>query len=71
MDTAPRPDDDTPALDPKSEAEKQRRLAWEAKLIAQARASAAAGRVVSSAQVDAWIDSIDTEHELPQPRSGR
>jgi predicted transcriptional regulator len=56
---------------PETEAERQRRLAWEVARIAEARASAAAGRVVSSEEVDAWIDSLDTDHELPPPRSGR
>lgn len=70
MDTAPRSDDraDTPS---ETEAERQRRLAWEAEGIARARASAAAGRVVDSAKVKAWIDSIGTDHELPIPYSGR
>jgi predicted transcriptional regulator len=54
-----------------TEAERQRRLAWEAERIAEARADIAAGRVVSSEEVDAWIDSLDTDHELPPPRSGR
>jgi hypothetical protein len=54
-----------------TEVERQRRIAWEAERIAEARASAAAGRVVSSEDVDAWIDSLDTDHELPAPRSGR
>lgn len=49
----------------------RRRIAWEAGRIAEARASAASGRVVSSEEVDAWIDSLDTDHELPAPRSGR
>jgi predicted transcriptional regulator len=40
-------------------------------MIVKARASAAAGRLVSSQEVDAWIDSLDTDHELPAPRSGR
>jgi predicted transcriptional regulator len=52
-------------------AERRRRLAREAEMIAEARASAASGRVVSSEQVDAWIDSLDTDHELPAPCSGR
>ena len=56
---------------PETEVERQRRIAWEAERIAKARASAAAGRVVSSEDVDAWIDSLDTDHELPPPRSGR
>jgi predicted transcriptional regulator len=71
MDTAPRPGDRADILSPETEAEQRRRLAREAKMIAEARASAAAGRVVSSEQVDAWIDSLDTDHELPAPRSGQ
>ena len=54
-----------------TEAERQDRLAWEAEGIAKALASAAAGRVVDEAEVDAWIDSIGTDHELPVPSSGR
>jgi hypothetical protein len=53
-----------------TDAEKQRR-AWEAERIAEARADIAAGRVVSSEKVDAWIDSLDTDHELPIPYSRR
>jgi predicted transcriptional regulator len=71
MDTAPRPGDCADTLSPETQAEQRRRLAREAKMIAEARASAAAGRVVSSEQVDAWIDSLDTDHELPAPRSGQ
>jgi predicted transcriptional regulator len=54
-----------------TEAEKQRRLAWEAERIAEARADVAAGRLVPSEEVDAWINSIGTDHELPVPYSGR
>jgi hypothetical protein len=54
-----------------TEAEKQRRLAWEAERIAEARADVIAGRLVDSAKVKAWIDSIGTDHELPVPYSGR
>jgi len=54
-----------------TEAERQRRLAWEAERIAEAEADVAAGRVIDSAEIDAWIDSIGTDHELPPPRSGR
>lgn len=46
---------------------RDRRIAREAIEIAQARASAAAGRVVDSADAKAWIDSIGTGHELPVP----
>jgi predicted transcriptional regulator len=65
------------AIDPEAplasvpEAERQRRREREAAMIAQADASVAAGRVVDEAAVDAWIDSIGTDHELPAPYSGR
>jgi predicted transcriptional regulator len=54
-----------------TEADRQRRIAWEAVMIAQADASIAAGRVVDEAAVDAWIDSIGTDNELPVPYSDR
>ncbi len=71
MDTTQVPGDSTQTARSETESEKQRRLAREAAMIAEARASVAAGRVVSSEEVDAWIDSLDTEQELPAPRSGR
>jgi uncharacterized protein (DUF433 family) len=49
----------------------ERRLSREAALIAEADADIEAGRVVDSAVVKAWIDSIGTERELPVPYSGR
>ena len=54
-----------------TEAERQRRLAWERERIAEARASIAAGRLLDEEEIDAWIDSIGTDHELPPPRTGR
>jgi predicted transcriptional regulator len=71
MDTTPMPEGSTQTARFENEADRQRRIAREAAGIAKARASAAAGRVVPSEAVDAWIDSLDTEHELPPPRSGR
>jgi predicted transcriptional regulator len=56
---------------PETEAGRKRRLAWEAKMIAEADADVAAGRLVDAAEVDAWIDSIGTDHELPVPYAGR
>lgn len=50
---------------------REQQIAREAELLTQARLSAAAGSSVSDAQVDAWIDSLGTEHELPPPRSSR
>jgi predicted transcriptional regulator len=60
-------------LSPFSETEtaRQRRIAWEAARIAEADASIAAGRLIESADIDAWIDSLGTDHELPRPRAGR
>jgi predicted transcriptional regulator len=56
---------------PEDDAARQRRIAGEAERIAEADASVAAGRTVSEEEVDAWIDSLGTDHELPAPRSGR
>lgn len=71
MDTAPRPDDRADALSPETEAERQRNLAWEAEGIAAAEASLAAGLYVDADDIDAWIDSIGTDHELPPPPTRR
>jgi len=54
-----------------TEAERQRRLAWERERIAEADDDIAAGRVVDSAEVDAWINSIGTDHQLPVPFARR
>ena len=62
---------DAPSDRPETAEERRRRLIWQAEQIAAARASAAAGRVVSLEAVEAWVESWDTGHELPQPRSGR
>jgi hypothetical protein len=60
---------DDPRLE--TEPKQRRRLAWEAEMIAEADADIAAGRLIDSAEIDAWIDSIGTDQELPPPRSGR
>jgi predicted transcriptional regulator len=67
----PAPGRQRPCRPSRNGAYRQCRIAREAEMIAEARASAAAGRMVSSEEVDAWIDSLDTNHELPAPRSGR
>lgn len=36
-------------------------------MIAEARADVAAGRVVSLDDVEAWVESWGTDHELPPP----
>jgi predicted transcriptional regulator len=56
---------DTPL--PESEDAKRRRIAWEAERIAAADASIAAGYYATSAEVDAWIDSLGTDNPLPVP----
>ncbi|HKM61226.1 MAG TPA: hypothetical protein VJY39_01930 [Acidisphaera sp.] len=58
---------------PRSETdeERRRRIAQEAKLIAEALASASTGRTVSEEEMEAWIDSIGTNHELPPPHLNR
>lgn len=63
--------DSNPMPSPQTGAERQRRFAWEAERIAEADADIAAGRLVDEADVDAWIDSIGTDHELPVPYSKR
>lgn len=59
MDTAPRPDNISPET------------ASEADMIAEAEAEIDAGLVVDEADVDAWIDSLGTDHELPLPSPNR
>ena len=72
MDTInPTPNDGDGTPDPETEVEKQRRLAWEAETIVEARAELDAGLYVDAAELDAWIDSIGTEHELPPPPTRR
>lgn len=58
-------------IDLETEAERLARVAWEADKIAEARDDVAAGRLVASAKVKAWIDSIGTDNELSVPYSGR
>lgn len=71
MDTVPTAVDNVQAPGPETEAERQDRLAWEAEGIAAADADIAAGRLVDAVAVRAWVESIDTEHELPVPYSRR
>jgi predicted transcriptional regulator len=72
MDTVnPTPGESADTHHPETEAERQRRLAWEAERIAEADASIAAGYYATSAEVDAWIDSLGTDNPLPVPYSRR
>ena len=71
MDNAPLPADNAQSQRLDNEEERRRQVAWEAEMIAEADADIAAGRLIDEADVDAWLDSIGTDHELPPPRSGR
>ena len=54
-----------------TEAERQRRLAWERERIAEADADIAAGLIIDAAEIEAWIDSIGADQELPPPQARR
>jgi predicted transcriptional regulator len=71
MDTVQPPGDSTQAARRETEAERQTRLVREAEMIAEADAEIEAGFYVDSDEVDAWIDSIGTDHELPPPPTRR
>jgi predicted transcriptional regulator len=65
--------DTAQAASPETEAERQARIALEAAGISKARASILAGYYATEAEVDAWIDSLGTDHPLaaPYPRHPR
>ena len=71
MDTPARPDPADDTLPTETTAERDRRLAWERERIAEAEAEIAAGRVIDFDDVDAWLSTIGTDHELPRPRARR
>jgi len=54
-----------------TEAERQPRVVRETEGIAKTRASIAAGLYVDAAGINAWIDSIGTDYELPPPTRHR
>jgi hypothetical protein len=49
----------------------RRRLELEAAMIAKADAEIEAGLYVDADEIDAWIDSIGTDHEAPPPPTMR
>ena len=71
MDATPPPNDRGCAARSETETATQRRLAWEAEMIAEADAEIEAGMFIDEAVVDAWIDSLGTDHELPIPQPRR
>jgi hypothetical protein len=62
---------DTAGSEGETDAERIERLAYEARRIAQARESVAAGRVIPLADMQKWADSLDTNQVLPLPRAKR
>jgi predicted transcriptional regulator len=56
---------------PRPEAAGRRRLAWEAEKIAEARVELDAGLYVDAADVETWIDSLGTDHDMPLPATRR
>ncbi len=71
MDTAPIPGNAPSETARDGDATRSIMHAWEAEQIAEADTDITVGRVVNSAKVKAWIDSVGTDHELPIPYSGR
>ncbi len=59
------------AAHPETEAEQQARIVFEAAGIAEARAELDAGLYVDADEIDAWIDTIGSDHELPPPTRHR
>lgn len=51
--------------------ERQRRSAYEAFALAEARAELDDGLYVDAAEIGVWIASIGTDHELPPPPTRR
>jgi len=70
MDGTPHLQDD-PHDRPETAEARQRRLAWEAEMIAEAEAEVAAGQTISLKSVRAWVESWDTDRELPPPEPGQ
>jgi hypothetical protein len=70
MDDTPRPAESAKSP-PETETEKKRRLAWVAERIAEADADIEAGLLLDAADVNAWIDSLGTDHALPRPEPRR
>ena len=56
---------------PETNEDRRIRLAYEAQLIAEAEADAAAGRLLEGEAVSSWLESLGTDHELPRPQLPR
>ena len=51
-----------------TDTDRERRLQWERDAIAHALTQVEAGLVVDLDEVDAWLDSLGAEDELPMPQ---
>ncbi len=71
MGTTPLPGDSAGVARSETEADRQRRIAWEAARIAEADAEMESGPFIEEAEMDAWIDSLGTDQELPVPVPNR
>jgi predicted transcriptional regulator len=67
MDTMTPDTGHTPSPATETAAERERRIAYEAEMIAEADADFAAGLYVDADEVHAWIESMGTDQELPMP----
>jgi hypothetical protein len=68
MDTVnPAPGEGADTARPETEVERRRRVALGAEGLVRARASIAAGYYATSAEVNAWIDSLGGDNTLPVP----
>lgn len=67
MDGAPPLQDDPPDR-PETAEERRRRFAWEAVLIAEARAQLDAGQGRTGADLDAWLEAWEGDGALPPRR---
>jgi predicted transcriptional regulator len=68
---APNPISGDSGVPTETEDDRKRRIAWDAKMIAEADTQIEAGPFVGSDEIDAWTDSIGTDHELPPPPTRR
>jgi hypothetical protein len=60
-----------PSVPMETEAERSARLAEEMKLLEEAEAEAEREGVIPSAEVHAWLKSLDTDAPLPLPKPRR
>ena len=60
--------DTLPAGSTETDAQRRKRLAWEAERIAESLASVEREGTIPFEEVEAWIESWGTPNELPMPK---